>query len=307
MQNHPKSTDPEWNILKLLKWTTSYFKSHDIDSPRATAEILLAHALKKNRIDLYIRHDQPLSPDELSLYKELIKRRINREPVAYIVGEKEFWSMDFTVNPDVLIPRPETECLVEAALLLLSGDPDGSDSEPKRILELGTGSGAVILAVACHRPNHFFFASDRSISALALAKKNAGRHHLDGKVRFFCGDWFAPVNIAGLQFDMILSNPPYIQTRVIGRLQPEIRQYEPVSALDGDEDGLRCLNRIIREAHIHLRREGRLLLEIGHGQEDGVLKIIGEADNYENVEFIKDYAGHNRVVHMRKKCVADKT
>lgn len=306
MQNPPKSNRPEWDILKLLKWTTSYFKSHDIDSPRATAEILLAHALKKDRIDLYIRHDQPLFPDELSLYKELIKRRINREPVAYIVGEKEFWSMDFAVNPDVLIPRPETECLVEATLLLLSGDPEGLGSEPKRILELGTGSGAVILAVACHRPNNFFFASDRSINAVAMAKQNARRHHLDGNVRFFCGDWFAPVSTAGRQFDIILSNPPYIQTRVIGELQPEIRQYEPVSALDGDEDGTGCLNRIISQAHIYLRREGELLLEIGHDQKHGVLKIIDEAENYEHIEFIKDYGGHDRVVRMKKKSVADK-
>lgn len=300
MQSRPKSNDPEWNILKLLNWTTSYFKSHDIDSPRAAAEILLAHALKKDRIDLYLLHDQPLSPEELSLFRELVKRRIHREPVAYIVGEKGFWSMDFAVNPDVLIPRPETECLVEAALMLLSGDRVDADGGAKRILELGTGSGAVILAVARHRPNHFFFASDRSINAVAVAKRNALRHQLDGRVRFFCGDWFSPVTAAGVKFDMILSNPPYIPTPVIGRLQPEIRQYEPVSALDGDEDGLGCLGRIIREAHVYLRPEGRLLLEIGNHQKDGVLKIVDDDGHYEDVEFMKDYGGHDRIVRMKK-------
>ncbi|MGD8771007.1 MAG: peptide chain release factor N(5)-glutamine methyltransferase, partial [Desulfobacterales bacterium] len=122
MQNQPKSRDPEWTIIKLLKWTTSYFKSHDIDSPRSTAEILLAHVLKLKRIDLYLRYDQPLSLNELSKFKVLIKRRIEREPVAYILGVKEFWSMDFAITKDVLIPRPETECLVEAALSLLPED-----------------------------------------------------------------------------------------------------------------------------------------------------------------------------------------
>ncbi|HSQ83142.1 MAG TPA: peptide chain release factor N(5)-glutamine methyltransferase, partial [Desulfobacterales bacterium] len=122
MQNKPTSTDPEWTIIKLLKWTTSYFESRDIDSPRIEAEILLAHALKLKRIDLYLQYDRPLSSIELSRFKDFIKRRINREPIAYIVGSKEFWSMDFLVTKDVLIPRPETEFLVETAANLLSQD-----------------------------------------------------------------------------------------------------------------------------------------------------------------------------------------
>ncbi|MBW1840235.1 MAG: peptide chain release factor N(5)-glutamine methyltransferase [Deltaproteobacteria bacterium] len=303
MQNHLKPTDPEWNILKLLKWTTSYFKSHDIDSPRATAEILLAHALKKKRIDLYVEYDQPLSDRELSLYKSLIKRRVDKEPVAYIVGEREFWSMDFVVTRDVIIPRPETECLVEAVLSLLPGESgDGPDRKPKRILELGTGSGAVILALACHRPHHFFFASDRSTRAIALAKQNAKRHNLDEKSRFFAGDWFAPIDRTGRRFDIILSNPPYIRTGAIGGLQPEVRRYEPMIALDGDEDGFGCLKRIIEDAPFYLGKKGSLLLEIGHDQKDGIRRMIDDTGSYEDVEIVKDYSGYDRVVRMKKRC-----
>ena len=307
MQNHLKPTDSEWNILKLLKWTTSYFKTHDIDSPRATAEILLGHALKKKRVDLYVRYDQPLSERELSFYKSLIKRRVNREPVAYIVGEREFWSMAISVTRDVLIPRPETECLVEAVLSLLPGESGkGPDKKPKRILELGTGSGAVILALARHRPHHFFFASDRSPKAIALAKQNAKRHNLGEKIRFFAGDWFGPVDRTGRPFDIILSNPPYIRTGDVDGLQPEICRYEPRAALDGDEDGFGCLKRIIGEAPLYLAKKGSLLLEIGHDQEGGVRGMIDDTGSYKDAEILKDYSGYDRVVRMKKKVVADK-
>ena len=302
MQNQPKSRDPEWTIIKLLEWTTSYFKSRDIDSPRSTAEILLAHVLKLKRIDLYLQYDKPLSVNELSKFKVLIKRRIEREPVAYIVGVKEFWSMDFAVTKDVLIPRPETECLVEAALNLLSQDNAfDSNSSPKSILELGTGSGAVILAIAFTRPKHIYFASDCSAKAIGLARKNSKRHGLDTIVNFFCADWFRPLNCGRKQFDMILSNPPYIPTRVIGRLQPEIYKYEPISALDGDRNGLFCLRHIINTAHGYLNPEGSLLLEIGHDQKNDVRSIIDQYGNYDHVVFTKDYSGYYRVVRMKKK------
>jgi len=302
MQNQPKSIDPEWTILKLLKWTTSYFKSPDIDSPRATAEILLAHILKLKRIDLYLRYDQPLSSNELLQFKALIKRRIKREPVAYIVGVKEFWSMDFAVTEDVLIPRPETECLVETSLGLLPEDSNSDpNNPPMRILELGTGSGAVILALASMGTKHLFFASDRSVKAVVLAKQNAKRHGLDSNVNFFCADWFTPLKVVRHQFDMIISNPPYIPTRVISQLQPEIYKYEPIPALDGDEDGLRCLIHIINNAHIYLNRQGSLVLEIGHDQKNEAQKIIEKCGNYKNIVFTKDYSGYHRVVQMQKK------
>jgi release factor glutamine methyltransferase len=302
MQNQPRSTDPEWTIIKLLKWTTSYFESRDIDSPRIDAEILLAHALQLQRIDLYLQYDQPLSGNELSRFKDFIKRRINREPVAYIVGSKEFWSMDFMVTKDVLIPRPETEFLVETALNLLPQDSSSNPTlTPKHILELGTGSGAVVLALASMRPDHQFFASDRLMSAVNLAKQNAKHHAIKSRVSFICADWFEPFKDIRPVFDMIVSNPPYVPSRVVGKLQPEIVKYEPISAIDGGEDGLSCLRYIINNAHFYLQRKGHLLLEMGHDQRDDIQKIVDQCAKYEKVVYIKDYSGYDRVVQMRKK------
>lgn len=302
MQNQSRKNDSHWTILKILNWTTSYFKSHNIDSPRSTAEILLAHALKLKRIDLYLRYDQPLYSNELTRFKALIKKRINREPVAYIVRVKEFWSMDLTVTKDVLIPRPETECLVETALSLLPENSNiRSTFEQKRILELGTGSGAVILALASCRINNLFFASDIFIKSVAVAKHNAKCHALDGAINFFVGDWFSPVKKGNQSFDMIISNPPYVQTQIINKLQPEIYMYEPFRALDGGIDGLHVIRHIINNAQAYIKPHGYLLLEIGHAQKDEVVDIVNSCGDYDLIFFTKDYSGYDRVVQMRKK------
>lgn len=287
-----------WTIIKLIRWAASYLKSYDIDSPRATGEILLAHALHLNRIDLYLKYDQPLVADELQSFKALIKRRVRREPVAYILGIKEFWSLELEVNADVLIPRPETECLVETALDLMSRE---SSRLPQRILDLGTGSGAIVLALASQQPRHTYFASDRFRPAVELACRNAGRHGFYHKVHFFVGDWLSAFNSARPGFDIIVSNPPYIPYRVIGGLQPEIHRYEPITALNGDTDGLACYRNIIGTAHRHLNRDGLLLLEIGHDQKEDVRKIAADSDRYQAFSCSKDYSGYDRVVTMRKK------
>ena len=219
MLNPPQTRDSQWTILELLRWTTSYFKSHQVENPRASAEVLLAHALKLSRLDLYLHYDQPLDRLELDRFKSLIKRRVQREPVAYIVGKKEFWSLDLFVDKDVLIPRPETECLVEAVCQYLSAMP--SASRP-RILELGTGSGAIILALASQHPAQRYFATDRHFKILKLTLKNARHHQHINKIKLFAGDWFAPLRKAGRSFDLIVSNPPYIKSDGIGHLQPEI-------------------------------------------------------------------------------------
>jgi release factor glutamine methyltransferase len=300
MQNPQLPRDQKWTILKCLKWTTSYFQSHDIDSPRATAEILLADVLKTSRIDLYVRYDQPVTDRELLVYKTLIKRRIQREPVSYIVGIKEFWSMELRVTPGVLIPRPETECLVEKALSILT-EPVFSFQRPRRILEIGTGSGAIILALASECPTDLFFASELSIPAIELAKKNTKCHHLDQKIMFFSSDLFAGLRENTCWFDMILSNPPYIPSSVINTLQPEIVRYEPLIALDGKQDGLYFIQKIVHDAQRYLKPRGALLLEIGHDQKTAVENIIESSNAYEKVAFEKDYSGHFRMVHMRKK------
>lgn len=297
MRNRQKQTEPEWTIIKLLQWTTSYFKSSGIDSPRATAEILLAHTLGLKRIDLYLRHDQPLNKNELDLFKSLIKRRKNREPVAYITGVKEFWSMELEVTQDVLIPRPETECLVEEALLVLAKE---SLRNTGKILEMGTGSGAVILAIASQKPGHLYFASDISFSALDVAIKNAKKLGFEDRISFFCGNWFLPLKGKDNLFDIILSNPPYIRKNEIRNLQPEINRFEPPTALDGGENGLNHVRYIIECACRFLNSEGNLLLEIGHDQKDAVDGIIKETGNYKQVYFRKDYSGLDRVVCATK-------
>jgi len=303
--NHPsEKNEIQWDILNILRWTANYFQSHNIENPRASAEILLAHALNLERIDLYIRYDQPLCKDELAIFRGLIKRRVKNEPVAYIVGHKEFWSLDFLVTEDVLIPRPETESLVEAILPLLpsiNSNFQNKKEASKRILDMGTGSGAIILALASERPGHLFFASDRSEKAVQVARENAKRHHLEESVSFLCGNWFEPFKTGQNQFDIIVSNPPYIRTADIKGLQPEISRYEPVTALDGGNDGLSAVRDIILAAPHYLAKGGYLLLEIGYDQKDDVNKIAGSCNDYEDILFIKDYSAHDRVVRMRKK------
>jgi len=288
----------QWTIIKLVRWATSYLKSHDIDSPRATGEILLAHVLRLNRIDLYLKYDQPLVAEELQKFKTLIKRRVRREPVAYILGVKEFWSLDLEVNADVLIPRPETECLVEVALDLLNMK---ASRPPQRILDMGTGSGAIVLALASQQPRHIYIASDRFRPVVELACRNAGRHDLQQKIHFFVGDWLSALNHTRSRMDMIVSNPPYIPSRAIGGLQPEISRFEPISALNGDRDGLGCYREIIETAHYHLNSDGVLLLEIGHDQREDIRQIARDCDRYEAFSCFQDYSGYDRVVTMRKK------
>ncbi len=298
MKNQPNSRPPEWTIIKLLKWATTYFRSHDIESPRASAEILLAHALDLERIDLYLRYDQPLDGEELNRFKALIKRRVKREPVAYIIGQKGFWSIDLNVSRDVLIPRPETECLVEAALEALSA---ATPDDGQRILELGTGSGAVILALATQHADRLYYASDISFNAIRIARDNARRLNLEKSIRFFGGDWFAPLNPECGCFDLILSNPPYIKSEELENLQPEIFNFEPIRALDGGPDGLSSIRRIIDQAHRYLNPGGILLLEIGHDQKADVQQLMEHCGQYDQFVCIPDYGGRDRVVQMRKK------
>jgi release factor glutamine methyltransferase len=298
MQNQPKRRLPEWTIIKLVQWATTYFGNHDIDSPRATAEILLAHVLNTRRIDLYLRYDQPLIPAELERFKALIKRRLNREPVAYILGSKEFWSMDLQITRDVLIPRPETECLVEKALESLALD---SNPESKLILELGTGCGAVILALASENPRHAYWATDISINAIRIARQNARQNDLNGKVDFIVGDWFAPLRSKPGLFDLIVSNPPYIKSEDLNRLQPEIHAYEPLLALDGAADGLHCLRHIIQSAYFFLNPGGVIILEMGHDQKEPLKQMIAECGQYEEIDFYQDYSGYDRILQMKKK------
>ncbi len=294
----PPMPDPPapWTVLTLLRRATDHFQDQGIDSPRAAAEILLAHALDCRRIDLYLRFDQPVEAAERDRFRDLVRRRLHREPVAYITGVREFWSLPLAVNPSVLIPRPETECLVEAALEAL---PQAAPP-PKRVLDLGTGSGAVVLALAKERPGHRFLATDRSPAALATARFNARRLSLEDRLEFLASDWFTPLRPSH-NWDLIVSNPPYISTATLAELAPEVAVFEPRQALDGGSEGLDCLSRLIAGAPGYLAPGGVLILEIGADQRRPVADLARKTAAYSSVDFRTDYAGRDRVTILRKR------
>jgi len=282
-----------WTVLTLLTWATKYFTSHHIHPPRPTAEILLAHVLGCKRIDLYIHYDRPLNPRELASFKTAIQRRLKGEPVAYIVGERGFWSLDLDVTPDVLIPRPETEIVVETALDIL---PHKDVQRPQKILDLGTGSGAILLALAMERPGHLFYGIDRSPRALRVARGNARKHGLEDEVHFLCGNWFDPLAYRQKGFHLIVSNPPYIRRSEVRHLAPEISKYEPPRALDGGRDGLDAVRVLIQQAHKFIIPSGWLIFEIGYDQGEDAKRLMEESEAYVQISVVKDYGGHDRVV-----------
>lgn len=294
MSNDHPSVAPVWTILKLLQWTTDFLKKHGIDNPRPDAEILLAHSLKCERIDLYLRHDQPLNAEELRQFKPLIQRRAQREPVAYITGMKEFWSLEFKVTTDVLIPRPETEGLVELALQY------GSENDACRVLELGTGSGIISVALAHERPGWKLWASDISVKAIDVARFNASKQLQVDRIEFSVGRWFDAIDGKKDFFDLIVSNPPYISRRDLTRLAPDISRYEPSQALDGGSDGLDCITTIIETACAYMKPGGWLILEIGYDQ-GASAQALGQAHGaYDRITIEKDLSGHDRLALFRK-------
>jgi len=285
--------EESWTVLKVLQWTTEYFHLKDIEQPRASAEVLLAHVLGMERIQLYLNYDRPLIPGELASYRELIRRRAAREPTQYITGKQEFWSLEFEVNPAVLIPRSETELLVEKALELVR-------SSSKTVLDLGTGSGAIAIALAHECPAIRVIATDRSFSALLVARRNASCHHVDDRITFVSSDLFESFSPSSASFDVIISNPPYIGEKEFPHLAPEIIQYEPSAALLAGPQGLAVIRRIIRAAPTHLKGEGSLLIEIGAGQAEILRAELGQEPLIDQFEFIKDYSGVQRVLQIRK-------
>ncbi|GAB6096561.1 peptide chain release factor N(5)-glutamine methyltransferase [Desulfatiferula olefinivorans] len=297
MKNPSDSTEAPWTIARLIGWTTDFFSARSIDSPRMTAELLLAHSLGISRIDLYLQYDKPLTADELARFKALIKRRADREPVAYIIGTRGFWTLDLDVSPGVLIPRPDTECLVERALIEMAALSTGG--RPLTVVDLGTGSGAIVLALASEKPDHRYLAVDLSLTALIQARSNRDRLLPGAPVHFVNGSWldaFEPRQA----MDLIVSNPPYIPRAVIDTLEPEVARFEPRQALDGDHDGLSCIRHIVASAAAFLRPGGVLLMEMGYDQKEAVRALFEASPDYGDVDFFTDYAGRDRVVRARK-------
>lgn len=274
-----------WTIGKILNWTKQYFEEKGVDTPRLDAEVLLSHILKCDRIHLYVNFDRPLVEEELASYRQMVKARVQRMPVAYILGEKEFMGHSFCVTPDVLIPRPDTEILVEEAIRLLA------EKESPRIVDIGTGSGAILLSVLLGIEGSTGVAVDLSPNALAVAKSNGERLGLAGRADFRLGDLYAPVDGS---FDAILSNPPYIPVRDMAGLSPEVKQ-EPEMALVGGVDGLDFYRRLIDEAPRYLKEDGIVLFEVGIHQAQDVAEL-GKARGFRTQRILPDYAGIDRVV-----------
>jgi release factor glutamine methyltransferase len=285
--------------LELLNWSTNRLKDHRIENPRLNAELLLARSLNLSREGLYRNLHGQLKEKERETLEKMIQRRISGEPLQYILEKQEFWSIDLKVDSRVLIPRPETEVLVEQSLLILS---ENSLRGVPSILEIGTGSGAIAIALAKEVKNIFLIATDISRDALVLAKENAKSAGIQDQIKFVNGDLFGPLHPSKERkpFDLILSNPPYIIRHEIGSLAKEVRDYEPTIALDGGEDGLEFYRHLISQAPFYLREGGWLLLEIGQDQREMVSKLIEEEGTFLKSECVPDLSGFERVVKAQK-------
>ena len=284
-----------WHVLELLEWTTGFFEKHNIPNPRLDAEVLLGHLLKKSRLQLYLHFDMPVFQDDLTVFRELIKKRIARTPLSYLTNHKEFMSLDFYVDERVLIPRPETEFIVETILKT-------KEDTPQRLLEIGTGSGVIATALAVNMPEWEIIATDISNDALAVAEKNRDAHDCVERITLLHGDLFEPIKtLQPARFNWIVSNPPYIMSGERDNLSPDIRDYEPSVALFAGEDGLSVICRLITEAPNYLHPEGKLIFEIGDKQAESVKALLDEQPTYQNYRFIKDYAGIERVVLVTVK------
>ena len=311
-----------WTVGRLLQWTADYLKDHGSDSPRLDAEVLLAEALGCQRIELYTTFEETPSDDVRAAFRELVRRRADGAPVAYLVGRREFYSLSFRVTPDVLIPRPETELLVVAAHDLAKGSgvrgqgsekanptsqiPNQQIANPQSpipnlsLADVGTGSGIIAVCLAKHLPACRVTALDISPAALAVAADNAKRHAVADRIEFVESDLLAALP-ADRRFDLILSNPPYVAEAEFDKLAPDVRKFEPRGALVAGPRGTEVIERLIPQAAARLRPGGHLLMEISPMIHDAVLSLIEADGHFEIGPTIKDLARLPRVVQARKR------
>ena len=280
----------DWTIGKLLAWAGPYLSRHAVTAPRLSAELLLARALDLTRLQLYLNYDRPLGLLELAAFKALLLRRRAHEPVAYLLGCREFYGLELAVGPGALIPRPETEHLVETGLKLLR------ESSSPQVLDLCTGSGAVALALAAACPQAQVWASDISPEALHYAALNAKNLQLSQRVHLRQGDLWQPWAADSRRFDLITANPPYVSQQQWRELSPEIKDFEPSLALLGGNDGLDLIKNIIEGAHAFLRPAASLLIELGAGQARAAGRLAAEAGIFQKIYTVSDLAGHERVL-----------
>jgi len=297
-------------LLEYLQVTATFLSGKGIDGARLDAELLLAEVLGMTRTQLYTNFEQPLGAAEVDRYRELVKRRAAREPVAYITGRREFWSLDFTVDRRVLVPRPETELVVEIAIDALKARAEeapkargeearnalGGD-QPCTVADIGTGSGAIAVAIAREVPTARVIATDRSGAALEVAPGNAARHGVDDRIEFRSGDGCAALAGAG-PFDVIASNPPYIRSAEMAALQPEVREWEPKWALESGSDGMDVTTPLVEDAFELLTPGGWLIVEVG--TQAALVRECFAGRGYSAVAVRRDLAGLDRVVVGRR-------
>ena len=301
-------------IRATLLWAEEYLLRYGVPDANIEAEYLLSHALDCKRAELHLKHASHISYNALQKFIDFVERRIKREPSQYILGEQEFWGLPFKVTKDVLIPRPETEVLVEEAVKTVRSQESEVRSQntkihyselrtpdSKLILDLCTGSGCIAISLAKEIPNSRVFAVDISEKALDVARENAERYDVADRITFLNGDLFEPLNGLNIKADIIVSNPPYISKKMFQELQPEVKNYEPVTALYGGGDGLDFYRRIISETPAYLNAGGYLMLEMGYGQAEKIKRLIEQGDAFKDISVIKDFAGIERIIKARRK------
>jgi release factor glutamine methyltransferase len=279
-------SEAPWTVRRVLAWTTQHFDKHDVDAPRLASELLLSHVLGVDRVRLYTDLDRPLEKAELTAYRALIERRVAGEPVQYLTGRRDFYGRSFQVDARVLIPRPETELLVEAVLRAL---PQGGSP---RLLDVATGSGCIAVTLAAERAEAYVLATDVDAGCCLLARTNADAAGVGARVEVRTGDLFVPV-AQEAPFDAVVSNPPYVRSGDLVGLQAEVRR-EPVLALDGGPEGLTVLARVVEEAFAHLVPGGLLALEIGEDQGAAVQDLL-QARGYDRVHVEPDLERRDRM------------
>ena len=287
----------DMTVRQALQEGAALLSQMGIESARLDAELLLGKALGCLREKLYLDYEMVLGISVKDLYYSLLERRARREPLCYIIGRREFWSLDLYITPEVLVPRPETELLVEVTLALAK---ELNKNHPIKILDLGTGSGAIAVSLAKELSDVEIWATDLSARALEVARTNVLRHGVEEKIHFLQGDAFGPVRGQLKFFDLVVSNPPYVRRREFKNLPPEVRDWEPKLALDGGADGLDFYRRIMEETHLCLADGGFLALEIGADMGAEVCRLITSGGCYSAVSVRQDYAGRDRVVVARK-------
>ena len=292
----PEPTPRTWTVLELIRWTAHYFYGKGVDSPRLDAELLLAKVLQMDRMGLYVNFDRPMTAAELTAYRGLVKARARREPVKYLTGQCEFMSLSLDVGPGVLIPRPETEHLVERAVQALN---EQASPQPL-VFDVGTGSGCIAVALAHAAPDAAVVASDTSQAALQIAQRNAQRHGVADRVVFVAARFLEAFR-PGARADLIVSNPPYVSEPEWETLAPEITHHEPREALVAGRDGLSHIRRLFQDAHNYLRPGARILCEIGDGQSDAVRQTVEAVGAYDSLAFLEDLGGVERVADARVK------